>query len=413
MGRNSRKLVLDALGHTEGPVPVDLSSHRSSGMMAGAYHRLREYLDLPQRPPRVYDVVQQLAIIDDDVLDRFCVDAIELGRSFARDDSHWKPWSLPDGSDCLIPAWIDVRRKGADRVLYSPSGRGVGIQKSDALYFDSIYWAYSDGIPEDLSDLPSAMSDNLWSTPSPPGPDQSSPNALRKGARDLRNSTDRAVVALFGGNLIEWGQFLARNDNFLMMLAADPRAAHRLLDGLLEVHLANLEAFLPAVGEFIDVILFGDDLGMQTGPQISPEMYREFFKPRHAAMWKRAKELSDVKVMLHCCGGIRPLLEDLIDAGLDAVNPVQTSAAGMEPRSLKSDFGERICLWGGGCDTQRILPCARPEDVRRHVLERLEILSPGGGFVFQAVHNIMADVPPENIVAMFDAVAEFNAHRQG
>ncbi|MCP4400810.1 MAG: hypothetical protein GY801_26345 [bacterium] len=141
---------------------------------------------------------------------------------------------------------------------------------------------------------------------------------------------------------------------------------------------------------------------------ISIDPYFRGRKPRHSLLWKRAKELADVKVMLHCCGGIRPLLHDLIEAGLDTTNPIQTSCTGMEPTDLKRDFGDRLCLWGGGCDPQSILPKATPEDVRRHVLERLEIFAPGGGFVFQQVHNILSAVPPENIVAMFDAVKEFN-----
>ena len=137
-------------------------------------------------------------------------------------------------------------------------------------------------------------------------------------------------------------------------------------------------------------------------------MYRDVFKPYHATLWKRAKELADVKVMLHCCGGIRPLLDDLIDAGLDTTNPVQTSCKGMDPTGLKRDFGDRLCFWGGGCDTQTVLIRATPEEVRHHVLERLEIFAPDGGFVFQQVHNILAMVPPENIVAIFEAVREFN-----
>jgi len=409
MPRDSRRIVLDAIDHVQpSRVPVDFGGHRSSGIMAGAYVKLREYLGLPARPVRIYDVVQQLAIIDRDVLDRFGVDTIELGRGFSLDDSAWKSWQMQDGTEALIPAWIDVRRQGDDRVIYGPTGRAVGMQAAGALYFDSVFWPYADGIPADLSGLAEALAGNLWSMPSPPGPGQAEPAALAAGAKALRRSTDRAIVGLFGGNLMEWGQFLCRNDNFLAMLASDAAAAHRLLDGLLEIHLANLERFLGAVGEYIDVVMFGDDLGMQTGPQISPQMYREFFKPRHAILWRRAKELADVKVNLHCCGGVRPLLEDLIDAGLDAINPVQTSCRGMEPGRLKADFGDRLCLWGGGCDTQEMLPHARPDDIRKHVLERLEMLSPGGGFVFQQVHNILADVPPENIVAMFDAVAAFN-----
>ena len=133
-------------------------------------------------------------------------------------------------------------------------------------------------------------------------------------------------------------------------------------------------------------------------------MYREFFKPRHAMMWARAKQLAPVKVMLHCCGAVRPLLPDLIDAGLDAINPVQISCRGMEAEGLKRDFGKDLAFWGGGCDTQRILPCGTPEEVREHVKAQVEIMAPGGGFVFQQVHNILANVPPENIIAMYEAV---------
>ena len=211
---------------------------------------------------------------------------------------------------------------------------------------------------------------------------------------------------MFGGNLFEIGQFFYRNDNFLMLLAAEPTQAHDFLDGLVEIHLANLERFLGAVGDSIDVIVFGDDLGMQTGPFISRKMYREFFKPRHSIMWKRAKQLANVKVMLHSCGGIRELLPDLIEAGLDAMNPVQTSCRGMDPAALKAEFGREMVFWGGGCDTQTVLPSATPEAVKKHVRERVRILAPGGGFVFQQVHNIMANVPPENVVAMFEAAQE-------
>jgi uroporphyrinogen decarboxylase len=132
-------------------------------------------------------------------------------------------------------------------------------------------------------------------------------------------------------------------------------------------------------------------------------MYREFFQPRHARMWRRAKELANVKVMLHCCGGVRPLLPLLIEAGLDAINPVQISCTGMESRGLKADFGRHITFWGGGCDTHIVLSRGTPDEVRQHVREQISIFAPGGGFVFQQVHNILADVPPENVIAMFDA----------
>lgn len=400
-----RERILAALNHSEPDrVPVDFGAHRSSGIMAIAYRKLREHLGLPPRPIRVYDMIQQLAIIDEDVLERFGVDAIEMGRGFCQDERDWKPWTLPDGSDCLIPVWVDVRREGDDWVIYSPSGRRAGIQVAGSLYFEQTHWPYFEGVPDDLSDLPGRMQKVSWAVPTPPPPGAD----LAAGAAALRARTDRAIIGLFGGNLLEWGQMLCRNDQFLMLLAGDPARAHRLLDRLVEIHLVNLEKFLGAVGPHIDLILFGDDLGMRSGPQISPRMYHEFFFPRHRVMWQRAKQLSPAKVMLHCCGGVRPLFEDLIAAGLDTINPVQINCAGMDAAGLKRDFGARLCFWGGGCDTSAVLPRGTPEEVRQHVRQQLAQFAPGGGYVFQQVHNIMADVPPENIVAMFDAVREFN-----
>jgi len=189
-----------------------------------------------------------------------------------------------------------------------------------------------------------------------------------------------------------------------MLLASEPRRAHRFLDRLLEQHLANLEKYLSAVGDLIDILMFGDDLGMQTGPQISPRMYREFFQPRQAILWARAKALSPARIMLHSCGGLYPLIPGLIEAGLDILQPVQTSAAGMAPERLKAEFGRDLCFWGGGCDTREVLPHGTPAEVAEDVRRRVGILAPGGGYVFQQVHNVMADVPPENVVAMLDAV---------
>ncbi|MCF7855451.1 MAG: hypothetical protein K9N51_11685 [Candidatus Pacebacteria bacterium] len=167
--------------------------------------------------------------------------------------------------------------------------------------------------------------------------------------------------------------------------------------------MANLEKWQTAVGPYIDSVLFGDDLGGQTGPLMSPDMYRKLYKPYHREMWTRVKELAPhVKIQLHSCGGIEPLLSDLADAGLDIVNPVQITCRGMDAQALKQKHGTRLTLWGGGCDTREVLPHGTPEQVRNHVREQAQILGAGGGFVFQQVHNILADVPPANIVAMFD-----------
>ena len=408
-----RERVLAALNHTEADrVPLDLGGHRSSGIAAIAYAKLRQHVGLDPRPIRVYDPIQQLAIIDQDVLDLFHVDTVELGRGFALEDSHWVDWTLPDGTPCQMPAWAAPERIEGEWILKNHAGRVVGRMPDGAIYFEQCYWPYLE--EDDLDRLPEALEETIWvAVKSPPGPlaaGEDGDRVLSEGARRLREQTDRAVIGLFGGNLLEVGQFLYRIDNFLMLLAGNPRRAHEFLDRLVELHLASLEHYLSLVGENIDIILFGDDLGMQGGPQMSTAMYEEFFKPRHARMWRRAKELADVKVMLHCCGGVQPLLGHLIEAGLDAINPVQISCTGMDPHGLKETFGDRLTFWGGGCDTHRILSNSPPEKIREHVRQQIDILKPGGGFVFQQVHNILANVPPENIVAMLQAAHECGSY---
>jgi uroporphyrinogen decarboxylase len=399
---NARERILTALNHQEPDrVPIDLSGHRSSGIAAMAYPKLREFLGLPPKPIRVYDVVQQLAIVDEDVLDRFDVDTIELGRGFCLAEDDWTPWTLPDGADCLVPAWTKMERDVNRWVIRSPSGRMIAHMPDGSLYFEQTYYPFAE--KDDLNAIGDVLAESMWTgIAAPPGP--VTHDQLKTGAKQLREKTDRAIIGLFGGNLFETGHFLYRNDNFMMLLAADPQHAHQFLDKLVEMHLANLETYLAAVGESIDIILFGDDLGMQTGPMMSPNMYREFFQPRHQVLWNRAKELADVKVMLHCCGGVRELLADLIEAGLDAINPVQISCAGMDAAELKAEFGKDLTFWGGGCDTREMLPNATPQQITEHVKKQVNLLSPGGGFVFQQVHNILANITPENIAAMYDAV---------
>jgi uroporphyrinogen decarboxylase len=408
---NSRERILAALNHQETDrVPVDFGGHRSSGIAALAYGRLRKYLGLPERPIRVYDMVQQLAIIDEDVLDVFGVDTIEMGRGFLREDSQWKPWVLPDGSPCEIPVYMNVEKRGEDWYLYDKKGNELGFQKKDCLYFEQTKFPLLErGIDrDDFHDLEDMLGRNIWAGTPHPGAhldlDEQGLQEMATKARKLRESTDRAILGLFGGNMFELPQWLYRMDNYLLAIALYPDKVLELSEHMVQIHLKNLEKWLSAVGPFIDIIMFGDDLGGQQGPLMSPEDYRRLYKPFHKKMWNRAKELADVKVQLHCCGGVHELLPDLIDAGLDAINPVQISSRGMDPDRLKKEFGSQISFWGGGCDTQKILPSGTPEEVRNHVREMVSKLRPGGGFVFQQVHNILANVPPENIVAMMEAV---------
>ncbi len=405
----SRERIMAALSFQPvDRVPVDCSGHRSSGISAIAYARLRRHLGFESRPIRVYDPIQQLAIIDEDVIERFGFDAIELGRGFAHETENWTDWVLPDGTPCQMPSWVRPERVSGAWVIRSRTGRIIASMPDGALYFEQTYWPFAEPEARDFDRIEEATEESMWSAvASPPGPLADGPDGearLAEGARRLRASSDKAIIALVGGNLLEMGQMLFRNDLFFLLLAGEPREAHRFLDRLLEVHLKNLERFLRAVGPHIDILLFGDDLGMQKGPQISPAMYREFFKPRHRRMWQRAKELANVKVMLHCCGGVRQLLPDLIDAGLDSINPVQISAEGMSLPELKREFRHRIAFWGGGCDTQAILTRCDPRAVAEHVRGQVRVFGKEGGWVFQQVHNVLSNVPPENIVAMFDAV---------
>ena len=410
----SRERVRCALDHRQPDrAPVDFGGHRSSGIAAIAYARLKQALGISAGDIYVYDMVQQLAIVEPAVLDALGSDVVELGRGFMLDDTDWQDWVLPDGTPCKIPRYINVERRGGDCYLLSDDGVDLAVQREKGLYFTQIHWPWLDRNPDeqDFSDLEEAFRHTMWTgIPTPGGHIPLTDDGCRQladGARRLRESTDRALVGLFGGNLFEVPQFLYRMDNYLMHMGLHPDACERLSRALCDFYLPRMEKWLGAVGPYIDVMLFGDDLGGQSGPLISPAMYRRYYKPWHTLLWRRAKELAPhVNIHLHSCGGIEPLLNDLIEAGLESSNPVQITSAGMDPRRLKGAYGDRFTFWGGGCDTRDVLPNGSPAVVREHVRELLSIWAPGGGFVFQQVHNIMADVPAENIIAMFEAVRE-------
>jgi uroporphyrinogen decarboxylase len=201
-------------------------------------------------------------------------------------------------------------------------------------------------------------------------------------------------------------------DNFLMDLLCDRYNVEKLLDELLKRHLATLEKVCIAVGDIVDIIRFGDDLGMTTGPFMPPEIYRQLFKPRHKILCDYVKSHSSMHTFIHSCGSISLLMPDMIDAGIEIFNPVQTNAFNMGPAFLKREFGKDCTFWGGGIETAGTLNEGPVEKIRDQVLERMEIFSKGGGFVFNTVHNILPDVPPHNIIAMFDAIDEFNSRQK-
>jgi uroporphyrinogen decarboxylase len=411
-----RERVLTALDHREPDrVPVDLGAMRSTGISAVAYGRLKEHLGLSSGSIDVYDVIQQLARPEQTVLDYFDTDVVDLGRVFLEDDADWKPFILPDGQAARVPAYIHFIPDGAGgRLALAGDGTPIGAMPEDSFYVDQIVFPLQEWEGEDLSvldRLAELQNHVTWAAlPSPPHHLPPTPENLaeiRRRAEVLRETTDYAVMVGFGGNLMEWGQFLRRMDLFFIDLSANPRKAAALLDKLVESHLAALDRFLPAVDGVVDIIQMGDDLGTQNALEISPRMYREIFKPRQKILFDFIKKRSNLRVFLHSCGAIAEILPDLIEVGVDIINPVQTSAKGMDPARLKQEFGKDITFWGGGCDTQRVLPEGTPKEIADHVRERIETLAPGGGFVFTQVHNIMPHVPPRNIAAMVEEVRKF------
>jgi len=414
--KTRRELAKETLNHTEpARVVIDFGGHRSSGIAVQAYGKLREYLGLKKTVPFVYDVIQQLALIEPDVLEITGGDFLELSHFYLHVNDYWKDWRLQDGTPCKIPAYLCIEEnERGDFLVRGRNGKVIAAQKKGTLYFEQTCWPYENSEEDVFDDLAEELKKiSWWSIPAPPGPasvfDPAGTNRYAEAAKYLHDNTDKAIYAIFGGNAFETATFAFKTDNFFCDMLTAPTRVHRFLDRLLEFFLKQLDAFLDAVGPYVDVIGFGDDLGMQTGTLISPDLYRAFIQPIHRILWKHVKNrFPEIKTCLHTCGSVYAILPDLIDAGIDAINPVQTNCRNMEPQRLKIEFGDKITFWGGGCDTRSVLPRGTPAEVERDVQKNLEILHSGGGFVFQQVHNIVADVPPANILAMFDAVRKFN-----
>jgi uroporphyrinogen decarboxylase len=411
----SRERILAAINHHEpDKVPVDMGATPSSGISAIAYSNLLKHINRTDLPVWIYDVVQQLAQPDNAILDMFGVDVIDIGRTFNASPTDWQPVTVANGAGAFYPKWFRPEKQPDGSYLTrDDDGKTVLSQMPvGGTFFDQTYFPYVDGYPDNYDGLDAEMGRILWARYAHSPWDHSKENdfwiKLRQNALHLRQTTDKALLVVCGCNLFEWGTFLRRMDNFLMDLMCEQDNVERILDELMKRHLATLEKVCNAVGDVVDIIRFGDDLGMTQGPFMAPEIYRQLFKPRHKILCDYVKTHSKMHTFIHSCGSISLLMPDLIEAGIEIFNPVQTNANGMDPRFLKKEFGKDCTFWGGGIETVGTLNTGTPEKIREQVLERLEIFSRGGGFVFNTVHNILPDVPPENIIAMFNAIKEFN-----
>jgi len=400
----SRERVLTTLAHKEPDrVPIDFGGMRSTGIMAIAYNKLKAHLGLTGGETRLYDTMQQLALPEPPILERFHVDVIDLNNQLGRFPQEWKDWTLPDGSPAKAPIGFNPVRRNGELVLLDSRGRAIQHMPDGCLYFEPCFYPLAEA--QTFADV-----DRLFEM-KPVKPQDLTEITAR--AKWLYETTDYAIMLGFGGNILEGGQEAFGWERFMTEVALNTELVEYALDKMVEVYMENLCIYLDAIGPYIQLIQMGDDLGTQAATMLSPDLYRRVVKPRHSKQYHFIRENSDVHVFLHACGSCYDIMGDLVDEGVEALNPVQTSAAKMDPRRLKQEFGDKLTFWGGGCDTQSVLPNATPAEIERHVKERIEIFAPGGGFVFTQIHNVQSNVPPENVVACYDAAFDYGVYPIG
>lgn len=397
----SRERVRMALNHEEpDKIPIDFGGMRSSGISAIGYNKLKKYLKMTDGATKVYDVFQQLAEPEEKLMKRMGADVIQLHRlcpTFGLDIRAWKESILQDGSNCMVPKDFNPITNDEEGLDIVKDGTVIARMPKDGFYFDQIHHPYANvQTKEDIDNIPmEKITDEEL-------------EYLSKTAKKLYEETDYAILGAFGGNILESGQIDWGYERFYMELALNPDLVHYYLQKLTDVYLYNLEKYLKAVGQYIDIIQFGDDLGTQENLQLSVTMYREMIKPYHKAQFQYVQQnYPDVKVLFHSCGAIYNIIPDLIDAGVQALNPIQLSAKGMDPVKLKEEFGKDLVFWGGGVDTQQTVTSGTVEDIQNEVKQQIEIFASGGGFVFTQVHNIQSDIEPEKVLAIYDSAIKF------
>ena len=405
MTLTSRERVRLALAHEEPDrVPVDFGATRTSGIAATAYRRLVADLGLHEAV-RVYDVKQQLALPSLQAIEAMGGDVVQVtrlgpttGMPFLELDA-WQDGRMTDGSPCALPAayepletddgTLEIRRDG---VLYARRPPGA---------------AYFDVCPFPLASAETAADVERYAWPDPWS--EREEEWLRGQVEALHTGTDKALFAglpMLCSSFFEIGAVLFGFERFLENLLLRREMMERWLDLALDHHCAVLDRFLAVAGPYVEAVQTSDDFGAQESLLVRPALYRALFKPRQARWVEFVKARTSAKVFLHCDGAVSEILPDFVEIGIDVLNPVQTSARGMDPARIKRDHGGRLALWGAGVDTQSTLPFGSVEDVRREVRERIALLAPGGGFVFAPIHNVQPDIPADKIRAVFETARE-------
>jgi uroporphyrinogen decarboxylase len=399
-----RERILTALAHEPADrVPIDFNGTRQSGISVFAYARLREHLRTSTETPiRIYDLFQMLAEVEPAVLERFGADCVGLNRpavAFGIVNADWKPFATEGWPRVEVPGGFNpevdvngdlVLKRGTDPIARMPSG---------GFYFDR------------LEKYPGALHPDL-TTWEPPRLSAVELDYFRREASRLYQATDRAVVAPLGPpfelfNGMGQGGF----EDWMVTFATEREYVRRLYGKVVDVWLENLEAFHGAVGDRVQILQVNDDFGTQAAPFLSVRAFRELVMPAYRRGMDWIHQRTSWKVLLHSDGALVPLLPSIIEMGVDIINPVQTTAAGMDPRLLKREFGDRLSFWGGSCDCQGTLTRGTPADVAAEVRQHLDALSSTGGHVLASVHNIQANVPPQNIVALFETALNYRVNQ--
>jgi uroporphyrinogen decarboxylase len=403
---NHRDRVLAALRHEEPDrVPIDFGGTVDSTISALSYQKLRRALDLKPTITHIQDIYQYTAMIEDDVRQAFGVDTTPVFDLPAE----WRVGRLPDGTPARFPAKFQPQRQAdGSQVVLDATGTAVLKMPAGGYYFDPVHSPLAGSAS--VRDIERYM-DQIESYDKPAHLDISY-EELAGVAQTLGEATDYLLVGFFGGHIFQAAQSLRGWETFLIDLLTNRPLAEALLDHLAEANVRRFERFARTVGRYVQVIHFEDDLGMQDRPLLRPELYRQTVKPYHARLFRYAKANCDAYLLLHTDGAVAPFIPDFIEMGVDALNPVQVSAAGMDPRALKRAFGNDITFWGGGCDSQTILPFGTPGQIADEVKRRIDDLAPGGGFVLGPIHNVQADVPLQNVVALFQAAREVGVYHR-